>query len=1227
MNRSQHHYLTAGLFYFKKLSLLSLLLVLTQTLFAQFQVQTTVKESRCSANGQITLNVTGGTAPYSYQLVGSVRPIQTTNVFDLLPPAAYQIRITDALGANMVVSATIFGNYQPPTTQCVVDYSNVKLTTTGGRLPYRYAYSRGISGYSSPQQADNFVCLPNGSYSFRVYDSCDNFHTTPCIIDVKDLENAVSCDQLNGKVNIKTSSFSGGIPPIVFTATNNTGDTFRNATGNFSQLTGCIFKLTMSDRCNNFQRGLTCSSLKGYIKCTNFNENTATVAAIGGLPPYQFRCLNNNETNTSGVFTNLPARTDYQFQVKDACGAFYFFDASKMYLSIVQPSRCPFDNVLLLRMNQNAAVLDSCQTCSSFYPYTFTCTDCTPQKTVVDNNAIYQNPLRPFADFSPQSAGTYNIVVRNGCNDTVHITATTKQIPPKLTLGYDCPTNKIKANTDVPGSTYILKDSLNRILSTNTTGIFDAPYRGLYYILATYPLCDTIRDSLVTVSFIGTCYYPMSRTNPVTGQCEFKWKLKALYQTLTTYTLTGGPDSISVSNSTGIFENLEPSSTYFLKTLCNDIKTVTPAAILPNMKTKLTTLCSFQSDLKVSGARDSTLSYGCFGVKYRDLYVLYDSSGHKIGSNNSGFFPAIKLGQTYQIKAQTPEGCTMQTILLETKKYERPDLTASYGVICAAGQTTGNIRAILRGGIPPFNFQITSPPNVVAPIITHEKTVVFPNLPPGNYTIHASDSCGISSDYATSVGPLTVTPQYKRTCDGQLTLEVPFIDSANYVWTNAAGTTVGTNRILILRDTNAQVFTIKITTPQPCSYTNTLAVPRFSPVNIRANAGIDFVSSSPTTTLQAQTLAQGLVGTWRQVTPSAGTTTFSNHNNPTTTITVSDVPGEYLYVWEVRDPISGCVVTDTVAGTFCTSILNLDVSINVTPTNCKKATGKASVSVANTTTPLTYLWSNGKTTPSVDSLAVGIYTVTINTTLSCTPPRVDTIVVKEPTPIPPGTIDSVLCFGANVKVGTKIYTTTGNYKDTLRSVAGCDSIINANLRFSRVPIEGLVPVHQLTAQYCGDSLSLNRKTDTSGLYAWVWQNVGCSTCANPKIVPLSTNTYFVTITDKITKCSAKDSVKVQIEGSFTERIPNAFTPNGDGVNDIFNVIPDPCIKVVRRLRIYNRWGNLVFDKTDLYPQKNEGWQGLDQIDDLASDVYAFIMEIEFLDGTGKKVTGEVSLMR
>ncbi len=1211
-------------FPFKKVLFLSILLLFGVKAHAQFQVQTNLKESRCSANGQITLKVTGGTPPYSYQLLGSTRPVQTSEIFDLLPPAIYQIRITDNLGANMVVNATILGNYQTPTTQCSVNAYDVTLTTTGGRLPYRYAYALFNSqNFSNPQTSSFFPCLPIGTHNFRVYDSCDNFHTTPCKIDVKPLIDTVSCEQINGKVNIKTKGFSGGVPPYLFTCINNFGDTFRNTTGNFSQLNGCVFTFILSDKCSEIRQILKCSTLRGYVKCANFNSNTATVFAEGGVPPYRFQSLDRSGFSTTGIFTDLPPNDNtYAFNVIDACGANFFFDVSKMTVVSTSSSTCPFTGRLFVQLSQNVTLSDTCHRCSSFYPYRFDCIDCNPPTTIIDSFDNLTNPQAPNADFSPIPAGVYHFVATNGCLDTIHFKSEIRLKPPPLTVKYDCKTNTIIAKTDLNGSTYFLKDFSENLISTNSTGIFTPPYAGFFRIYATYPNCDTIYAPIRTDPKPVICYRLSSKMNDISGQCEFKWVLDAKLAVQSPYQLTGGPDSINITNTSGDFDNLSPNSTYYLKTDCSFDTIKTGSALLPLLFVKNNSNCTFEAGILATGGR---AAFGCV-KQYIDEYVLFDSIGNLITKNTTGKFSSLTPGKLYEVKIKTPEGCYMQSQKIRAVKYVRPTLTASYGIICATGQTAGNIRAILRGGTPPFNFQITSPANVHPSIFSRENTVLFTDLPPGNYILSAFDSCGVSSDFATSIGALQFTPQYVRKCDGTLTLEVPFIDSANYKWTNNAGNVLGNDRILTLNDTTAQVYTINITTPQPCSFTNSINIPRFSPSKTGANAGSDFVSTTPTTNLRAQPVPQGTTGRWRQIEPSSGTTTFSNINSPNTSITVPVVPGEYIYVWEVTDNSNGCISTDTVVGIFCTDALAIKTNIATTPTACRKATGKATVTVINPSSSLTYRWSNGKTTPSVDSLAAGIYTVTISSSLFCSPPRIDTVVIKEPNPIPIRMIDTTLCAGNSIKVGAKIYAQSGIFKDTLQTATGCDSIINTNLRINRVPIENLGIIHNLNAKYCGDSLALNTKGDTAALYQWHWQNVGCVTCRNPSILPLSTPIYYVTITDKTTQCSAKDSVNVQIEGSFTERIPNAFSPNGDGVNDVFNVIPDNCIKIVKRLRIYNRWGNLVFDKTNLSPQKNEGWQGLQGTKAMASDVYVFIIEIEFIDNTFKKISGEVNLI-
>ena len=980
-----------------------ILLAFANSAHAQLQVQTTVKESRCSADGQIIVKTTGGTSPYTYQLLNSLRPPQSIDTFNLLSPNVYSVRITDNAGVSRDITATVTGNYQEPSIQCSVNGYAVQLTPSGGRLPYRYAYSLNETGnFTPPQYNGTFECVPKGTHTFRIYDSCDNFFSIPCTVSVPEFKITTACTQTNGKTTIATTA-SGGIPPYAFTCIRDNRDTFRNTTGSFQNLTGCRFYLIATDKCLQKTSIINCNSLEGQVSCANFKDRTASVYAIGGNPPYTFRSLDRTQGNTNGQFTNLPVgNTDfYNFEVRDSCGNTQQFSVSSMSFYEIAGNTCPYSDRIFVKIKQTVPQSDTCgKGCSGFYPYRFECIDCRPVRRFVDSGTLNQRSFTPTANLTPFPQGSYRFNVFNGCGDSTQIVVETPKTAPPLVLDFSCVANSIKATTGLVGTTYVLKDTFNRILATNTTGVFASPYKGVFVIEAIYSGCDTTREKIGTWPKPTSICFGLSSKTTATGVCEFKWLLNALATETMRYQLTGGPNSIDITQTNGNFKDIEPNSTYILTTDCTIDTIKTPPPNLPNLTAKIGVNCTGRASIKAEGGR---FVRGCLQT-YQDKYVLFDSAGVLLKSNFTGLFDSLKTGVNYQVKLQNPEGCFVQTVVLQAVVYQRPDLSATYGVICATGQTTGNIRAILRGGVPPFTYQITNPSGVYSPVTTPNPTALFPNLPAGNYTLRVVDACGVSSDFATGVGNFQFKPTSRRLCDGTLLVEVPTIDSATYKWTNTEGVVVGTARVLETKNATAQTYSISINTPQPCNFTGSITVPSYS------------------------------------------------------------------------------------------------------------ATG-----------------------------SLGI-------------------------------------------------------------------------------------VHNLTAKYCGDSLALNAKGDTASKYVWQWQNVACLSCRNPKILPLTTPIYYVTVTDTLTKCVIKDSVNVQIEGSFMERIPNAFTPNNDGLNDNFNVLPDNCIKTVRRLRIYSRWGNLVFDKMDVSPQRKEGWDGLLNNKLLGTDVYVFIMEIEFLDGTFKKVSGEVNLL-
>jgi gliding motility-associated-like protein len=86
-------------------------------------------------------------------------------------------------------------------------------------------------------------------------------------------------------------------------------------------------------------------------------------------------------------------------------------------------------------------------------------------------------------------------------------------------------------------------------------------------------------------------------------------------------------------------------------------------------------------------------------------------------------------------------------------------------------------------------------------------------------------------------------------------------------------------------------------------------------------------------------------------------------------------------------------------------------------------------------------------------------------------------------------------------------------------------------------------------------------------------------------------------------------------------VPNAFTPNADGANDLAMVLGIGISKMT--FRIYNRWGQVVFESTD----RKIGWNGKFKGKDQPMDVYAYTLDATFFDGKNLKKQGDITLLR
>ncbi|MCU7548678.1 PKD domain-containing protein [Chitinophagaceae bacterium LB-8] len=164
----------------------------------------------------------------------------------------------------------------------------------------------------------------------------------------------------------------------------------------------------------------------------------------------------------------------------------------------------------------------------------------------------------------------------------------------------------------------------------------------------------------------------------------------------------------------------------------------------------------------------------------------------------------------------------------------------------------------------------------------------------------------------------------------------------------------------------------------------------------------------------------------------------------------------------------------------------------------------------------------------------------------------------------------------------------------------------------------------------GPSLTIPA-TYSAGVTSYTWtpsEGLSCTNCPQPEVTTKFNTKYTVTVTDG-NGCSNTDFVQIIVPCKNAEVfVPNSFSPNGDGSNDIFYV-RGKGIDRVKTLRIFNRWGQVVFEKRDIQPNienTQNGWDGKFNGAKPNPDVYIYQLEIYCENGEILRFEGNVALL-
>lgn len=207
---------------------------------------------------------------------------------------------------------------------------------------------------------------------------------------------------------------------------------------------------------------------------------------------------------------------------------------------------------------------------------------------------------------------------------------------------------------------------------------------------------------------------------------------------------------------------------------------------------------------------------------------------------------------------------------------------------------------------------------------------------------------------------------------------------------------------------------------------------------------------------------------------------------------------------------------------------------------------------------------------------------------------------------------------------------TVNYTVNVTDASGCIGEAEVEAKILKMPFleQSLDCAYGDTTLFIGESVNLSVNINEP-LYNYSWtpaDYLSCTNCYNPTATPLENMEYTVTVTDNsglgcFTNYEGTVCIIVREEASID--VPSGFSPNGDGVNDVVYV-DGWGIKELVSFRIYNRWGDVVFETDD----KDQGWDGTYKGELQEQDVYIYqVVATFYATPEQKSKQGNITLFR
>lgn len=348
----------------------------------------------------------------------------------------------------------------------------------------------------------------------------------------------------------------------------------------------------------------------------------------------------------------------------------------------------------------------------------------------------------------------------------------------------------------------------------------------------------------------------------------------------------------------------------------------------------------------------------------------------------------------------------------------------------------------------------------------------------------------------------------------------------------------------------------------------------------------------------------------------------------------------------IRITDQGGCAADTVVE--LTALPDADFSVLANPAGCTTALN-GSLTIQNIqggVGPFTYEIQPGGTSPDplFDGLAAGSYTLTLYYAGVCSVSKDAEVGIQPPFGLDadldlptcamatngqitllPGGGEPPYTYSLDGQIGNgPVFSglNPGVYQLAVEDAAGCTSTTQVTLD------QGLPPMIDLGADlvvFPGDWVDIH-PTISGTAASLSWPGFGCPNCPSLSFQAWMDTTVTVLMVDD-GGCTASDELDIHVKAREEIYWPGAFSPNGDGINDLWLPIALSPLAQLLEAGIYDRWGNLVYQRTNSILSDASAWDGTMNGDPCQNGVYVYRFRIQIEPGNVVERAGEMLLIR